>query len=142
MIAFHVHCTPGRAHLVAKLLFADFTGRSVLAAVISHVATQGAWVAALFTTDGTGEQGRSSSATGALPSHPTESLSRQAACIESVHLGQVLHQLIPVRKDISARGEDAGEGGAGDVLHSLLQPLAHNATGAAGEKAEQELSSG
>ena len=109
--------------------------------MISHVAVQGAWVAALLTTDVAGEQRRSSSSTGALSAHPTESLSRQAACIEPVYLGQVLHELVPVGQEVAAGGEDAGERGAGDVLGSLLQALAHHLARAAGEKAQQELPS-
>ena len=110
--------------------------------MISHVAIQGARVAALLTTDVAGEQRRPSPSTAALPPHPSESLSRQAARVEPVHLGQVLHQLVPVGQDVAAGGEEAGERRAGDVLSSLLQPLAHDVAGAAGEKAEQELPSG
>lgn len=106
------------------------------------MAAQGARIAALFTTDVAGEQRRSSSSAGALPTHPTERLSCQAARIEPVHLGKVLHQLVPVGQDVAAGEEDAGERRAGDVLTSLLQPLAHGVARAAGEKAEQELSSG
>ena len=110
--------------------------------MISHVAAQGARVAALLTTDVAGEQRRPSPSTAALPPHPSESFSRQAARVEPVHLGQVLHQLVPVGQDVAAGGEEAGERRAGDVLRPLLQPLAHHVAGAAGEKAEQELPSG
>ena len=50
----------------------------------------------------------------------------QASGFEPVHLGQVLHQLVPVRGDILAVGEDAGEGRAGDVVHPVLETLAHH----------------
>jgi len=85
-----LHVCP-QTHLVTKLLAADLAGRPVFAPVVSHVPVQGAWVAALLTTDVAGEQRRSSPSAAALPAHPTESLSRQAARVEPVHLGQVLH---------------------------------------------------
>jgi len=113
-----------QTYLVSKLLAAEVTGRLVLASVVAHVTAQGARIAALFATYVAGEQRRSSSSTCALPVHPTGDLSRQAARIEPVHLGQVLHQLVPVGGDILAGGEDAGERRAGDVVHPVLETLA------------------
>jgi len=118
-----LHVGP-QAHLVAKLLAAEVTSRLVLASVVAHVAAQSARIAALLAADVAGEQRRSSSSTSALPTHPTGDLSRQAARVEPVHLGQVLHQLVPVGGDILAVGEDASEGRAGDVVHPVLETLA------------------
>ena len=53
----------------------------------------------------------------------------QAADFEPVHLGQVLHQLVPVGGDILAGGEDASERRAGDVVHPVLQTLAYHLAG-------------
>ena len=53
----------------------------------------------------------------------------QASGFEPVHLGQVLHQLVPVGGDITAGGEDAGEHRAGDVVHPVLQTLADHLAG-------------
>ena len=43
-----------------------------------------------------------------------------------MHLGQVLHQLVPVGGDITTGGEDAGEHRAGDVVHPVLETLAYH----------------